>query len=234
MLHLTRGSRRCWRGASLAAALCVVAALALTATPPATADGLKWHLDPRLGWCDGNCGLSVYGGQYVATPMKSAFGLQAFTPIWDWQLDEHYLIATAFSRRLLSFYALDIEPEIGIAQRFGGMHETEAWAAIYLRWTAFPWNEVLRTTVAVSTGISWVSGINSVEEKRGEVPGGSRLLHYLSPEITFAMPHNPHAELLFRFHHRSGGGDFILGDTELFKGVTGGAQFISTGLRFRF
>ena len=120
--------------------------------------------------------------------MKSAFGLQAFTPIWDWQLDEHYLIATAFSRRLLSFYALDIEPEIGIAQRFGGMHETEAWAAIYLRWTAFP----------------------------------------------FAMPHNPHAELLFRFHHRSGGGDFILGDTELFKGVTGGAQFIGSGLRFRF
>ena len=113
------------------------------------------------------------------------------------------------------------------------MHETEAWAAIYLPWTAFPWNEVVRTTVAVSTGISWVSGVNSIEEKRGEVPGGSRLLHYLSPEITFAMPHNPHAELLFRFHHRSGGGDFILGDTELFKGVTGGAQFISTGLRFR-
>jgi len=56
----------------------------------------------------------------------------------------------------------------------------------------------------------------------------------LTATVTFAMPHNPHAELLFRFHHRSGGGDFILGDTELFKGVTGGAQFISTGLRFRF
>jgi hypothetical protein len=39
------------------------------------------------------------------------------------------------------------------------------------------------------------------------------------------MPHNPHAELLVRVHHRSGG--------ELFKGVTGGAQF-SPGLRFRF
>jgi hypothetical protein len=200
----------------------------------AAGDAIKWHVDPAAGWCGGNCGVAVYGGKYVDTPMRSVFGLKGFTAPWNWDLDEHYILATALSRRLLSIYALDIEPEVGVAQRFGGMHETEAWAALYFRWTAFPWNDVVRTTIGISTGLTLTSGVNKIEEARGEVPGGSRLLHFLSPEITFALPDRPDVELMVRFHHRSGGGDFLLGDTEIFKGVTGGAQFITTGLRYRF
>jgi hypothetical protein len=201
---------------------------------PAFADGLlKWHFDPATGSCGGNCAIAIYGGQYVTTPMKSVFGVDDAKPFWDWKWDQHYILAGAFSRRILSIGGLDIEPEIGFAQRFGGMHEVEGWAAIYFRWTLFPWSDVIRTTAAVATGLNVASDVNKIEEARGRVPGGSRLLHYLSPEMTFALPDRPNLELLFRFHHRSGGGD-IWGDSELFKGVNGGAQFQTVGFRYRF
>ena len=198
-----------------------------------SADGLKWHLDTANGWCSGNCAISFYAGQYVSSPMKSVFGVNDPKAVWDWKWDEHYIVAGAFSRRILSIGALDVEPEIGLAQRFGGMHEMEGWAALYFRWTWFPWNHVIRTTAAMATGLNYASDVNKIEEARGRVPGGSRLLHFLSPEMTFALPDQPNVELLFRFHHRSGGGD-VWGDSELFKGVNGGAQFQTIGLRYRF
>ena len=226
---LVRGHARDWFRVAWATAA-VFLGTTLGALP-LLADGLKWHLDS--GWCGGNCAVSVYAGQYVKTPMKSVFGVDEAKEVWDWQWDEHYIVAAALSRRLVSIGALDIEPEIGIAQRFGGMHEVEGWAALYFRWTWFPWNHVVRTTAAMATGLNIASDVNKIEEARGRVPGGSRLLHYLSPEMTFALPDQPNIELLFRFHHRSGGGD-IWGDSDLFKGVNGGAQFQTVGLRYRF
>jgi hypothetical protein len=229
--HLVRGHARDWiRVAFAAVTTCFGTTLGAL---PLLADGLQWHLDPASGWCGGNCGIAVYGGQYVGAPMKSVFGVDEAKPIWDWKWGENYIVAAALSRRILSVGGLDIEPEIGIAQRFGGMHEVEGWAAVYFRWTVFPWNDVIRTTAALATGLNVASDVNKIEEARGRVPGGSRLLHYFSPEMTFALPDRPDIELIFRFHHRSGGGD-IWGDSDLFKGVNGGAQFQTVGLRYRF
>ena len=52
-------------------------------------------------------------------------------------------------------------------------------------------------------------------------------------EVVFALPERQDWELVFRYHHRSGGGA-IFGDTLLFNGVTGGANFATAGLRYRF
>ena len=231
MGYPVRGRARTWFRVALGAPAILFGAT--VGVLPVFADGLKWHVDSATGWCAGNCAISFYGGQYVKTPMKSVFGVDEAKAVWDWKWDQHYIVGAALSRRIWSVGALEIEPEIGIAQRFGGMHEVEGWAALYFRWTWFPWNHVIRTTAAMATGLNYASDVNKIEEARGRVPGGSRLLHYLSPEMTFALPDRPNVELLFRFHHRSGGGD-IWGDSELFKGVNGGAQFQTIGLRYRF
>ncbi len=101
------------------------------------------------------------------------------------------------------------------------MHATEVWGALYFRWHAFPWNDVVRTTAVISTGLNYASRIEERERRRDAWGhGGAHLLHYLAPELTFALPERQDWELVFRYHHRSGGGA-IFGDTLLFNGVTG-------------
>ena len=56
---------------------------------------------------------------------------------------------------------------------------------------------------------------------------GTDLLHYFSPEITFANPDNKDFEIVTRLHHRSG----VFG---LFDGVDGGSTFLSVGFRRHF
>jgi hypothetical protein len=38
---------------------------------------------------------------------------------------------------------------------------------------------------------------------------GRRLLHYLSPELTFGLPSMPDTDFVISSHHRSGGGQFF-------------------------
>jgi len=51
--------------------------------------------------------------------------------------------------------SLDIEPEFGIAKRFGDMHTDEARLVLNFRWTRFPWNQYLRISIAVTSGPSF-------------------------------------------------------------------------------
>ena len=58
----------------------------------------------------------------------------------------------------------DIEAEVGAAKRFGNQQEGEFWGAMYVRYTAFPWNKYLYTTFALSTGLSYATGISDFEK----------------------------------------------------------------------
>ncbi len=157
-----------------------------------------------------------------------------FIAPWNYDYKGSYLISGTASRRLLTFGDLiSVEMEAGIGQRLGKMHATEVWGAIYLRWHAFPWNDYVRTTVAWSTGLSYASQIEDLERQRDGDGEGAHLLHYLSPELTFSLPGDDRHELVLRYHHRSGGGA-IFGDTALFGGVTGGANYATVGFRYRF
>lgn len=203
---------------------------------------------PKLHWrsfsqaCAGDCAIAVYGGSYVFTEMTEMFGIEGistfapdrFKPAWDWDYGDSSLIAVAGSRRILSFGELiDIEGEIGLAQRFGDLTATETWAAFYIRWVAFPWNDYIRTTIAVSTGLNYASHVDALEKERSSNKKGSHLLHFFSPEITLALPQYPEWELLGRIHHRSGG-KILFGDVPVFNGVDGGAHYATVGLRYRF
>ena len=207
-------------------------------TNPTSWVDVKW---PSQG-CAGNCAIYGFAGRNTSTSMTSIFGLddvatfapEKFVPIWDWTWEDAGIVGGAVSRRLVTFFGvIDVEAELGIGQRFGKMDETEVWSALFFRWTWFPWNHYLKTTIATSTGLNWASGISDLERRRDGNGRGSQLLHYFSPEITFALPQLPQWELVARLHHRSGAKVFF-GDIAMFNGVDGGAHFGTLGVRYRF
>jgi hypothetical protein len=230
--------------AALSALLVVLAAWASPCaaqsrwTDPASWVDVKW---PSKG-CDGSCAIYGFAGRNTSTSMTSIFGLDdvatfapdKFVPIWNWTWEDASIVGAAMSRRLVTFFrVIDVEAELGVGQRFGRMNETEVWSALFFRWTWFPWNDYLRTTLATSTGLNWASGISDLERLRDGDRKGSQLLHYFSPEITFSLPQMPQWELVARLHHRSGAKVFF-GDVAMFNGVDGGAHFGTLGVRYRF
>jgi hypothetical protein len=149
-------------------------------------------------------------------------------PPWGWHWGGAGIVDGAFSRRLVTFWhALDIEPEIGIAKRVGDMQAAEFWGAVAFRWTAFPWNHYIKTTIAISEGISLATQVDTVERDANANHAGSVFLNYFSPEITFAIPDYEKYELVFSIHHRSG----LYG---LINNVNAGSQFGTVGLRVHF
>jgi hypothetical protein len=198
---------------------------------------IDWNGDNFFGPCRGDCALSLYGGKEVTTSMKRIFLVDyPPAPFWKWRWRDNAFVGGTISRRLVTFWgALSLEPEFGIGQRFGGMHATEFWGALNIRWTEFPWNHYIKTSIGLAEGISMTTQVDTEERLlnnykivgRHLVFTGSNVLHFFTPEITLALPQYESYELVIRFHHRSG----VFGEI---NGVHAGAQFFTTGFRARF
>lgn len=202
-------------------------AIAVADEAPSQDSWVEWHTKGFFSSCDGNCAVSLYAGREVTTAMTSAFLIQNQVPPWRWQYGGAGLVAGSFSRRFATLFGgLDLELEDGVGQRFGDMHATEFWLAVDFRWTRFPWNDYLRTTVALADGPDYATRIDQ-EERRLSPTGTSEVLNFFSPEVTFALPSSPENQVFFRFHHRSG----IFG---LINGTHAGAQFATVGYRRGF
>jgi hypothetical protein len=186
---------------------------------PSAASQVDWHTDHFFTDCNGNCAVSVFGGQQVETTLPNIV-LQNPSLPWNWQWGNSQLVGMAMSRRLLTlWHALDIEPELGLAKRFGSMHSDEAWLALYFRWKRFPWDQYLLTSIAVSVGFS-----AAVDLPQGS--HSSYIYNYFSPEATFALPRYPHYQLLLQIHHRSNLG--------IWNATDPGWQYLTVGMRYRF
>ena len=199
------------------------AALALAAGP-----AFAWDPASLVAPCHGDCAVAIYGGNFIETPMGEALFTSPGPPnTWDYDTGDH-LVATALSRvagHLGRHFTL--EPEVGIGQRYGRESATEVWGALFLRYHGFPWDGTVVTTVAASTGLNWASEVTDVEQDRANDGKGSSWMHFFAPEVTFALPSRPNAQLFFRFHHRSG----VFG---LVSDAWGGAQYGTVGLRLYF
>lgn len=98
---------------------------------------------------------------------------------------------------------------------------------IVFRWTNFPWNNYVTTTLAAAEGISYVAHV-PYEETHGVTSDDSRrLLNFLMFEATFAMPSHPEWQLLARIHHRSTA-------YGVFGNTNGGSNNIGLGIRYYF
>lgn len=236
----------------LSALICLIPLVsypALAADRPSnqhTLFGGRLVLENPVAACTGGCGIQVFGGNFLHTQMSDVLAVDGYTPPWNWEYGVRddaghsagsFIVGAAISRRIATlFRSLDIEAEAGLAQRFGaGANASETWGAVYVRWHNFPWNSYLHTTVAVSTGLSYATEIDDIERERSN-HGTSRLLHYFSPEITFAHPERQDWKLVLRLHHRSGGRDYGFGQSSssIFGGVTGGAQYLTVGIKHQF
>ena len=176
--------------------------------------------------CEGDCAVSLFGGNYVENSMGQVLVTSPELPFtWDYQ-DDHF-IGTTVARDVGKLWRFRLEPEVGIGQRFGEQSATEVWGALFFRYRGFPWDRYLVTTVAFSTGLNWASEVTEIEQERAKDGEGSQVMHYFAPEITLALPQAPDIELMFRFHHRSG----VFG---LVSDAFGGAQYGTVGLRVRF
>jgi hypothetical protein len=172
-------------------------------------------------------GVLVFGG---ASAGRAKLYELVLTP-WNGDYTDNYFVGGALSRRLVQLNKnWTIEGEIGAGYRFKQVNAPEGWVAAYLRFDGLPWNHWVYTTIAASIGLSYVGTVSDVE-KASSVghgnPDGSKLLHYFSPEFTFADPGHRDWEFVVRYHHRSG----VFG---LFNGVWGGSNVVTGGVRHRF
>ncbi len=180
----------------------------------------------------GDHGIAFYVGKATDTNFTESM----FTP-WTNEMEDIGLVAGAYSYRFGSIgdvfgggTFLDdftVEGEVGVSARFGDESLGEAWTGLYLRYDGFFWNDVVYTTIAVNTGVSYLTDFSDFERGRDSGDKNSKLLHFMAPEITFSHPEHKNIEFLLRYHHRSG----VFG---LFNDVVSGSTFISTGVRFKF
>lgn len=237
--------------------VCALSWLVLTPAGPARADGpftvLPANATPlaerradgyaATSWltfsqfdepCAGECAVTLSAGKFVESNMSEIFMYGDPVYPWEYEFASDYIITLAGSRRVATLFdVIDLEAEIGVGQRFGLESTLEVWVAGYARWTAFPWNDHVRTSIAINTGLNWASDVTALERRRGDTTNGNNLLHYLAPEFTLADPDWKRSEVVVRFHHRSGG-RIMWGDSWLFNGVSGAAQYWTVGLRQRF
>jgi len=194
----------------------------------ARADWLDWNGADFFGPCHADCSVTVFGGRQITTAMQSIMLIHNPVPIWNWHWGAAGIVGGEFSRRLVTFWdVLGIEPQLGVAQRFGDMHAAEFWGVLVFRWIAFPWNNYVKTSVAVADGLSLTTQIDTVERDKSSNHAGSIFLNYFTPEMTFALPKYENYELVFAVHHRSG----LYG---LIDHVNAGSQFGTVGLRIHF
>jgi hypothetical protein len=83
---------------------------------------------------------------------------------WSGDYGDNYLVAGDVSRRLLRSGNFILEGEVGVGYRFPQVNAGEGWAALFLRYDGFFWNHIVFTTVAISTGLSYVEKVSDVEK----------------------------------------------------------------------
>jgi hypothetical protein len=75
---------------------------------------------------------------------------------------------------------------------------------LIFRWSLFPWQAYLNTSLGFGEGVSYTTGIPNSERRKHVQFKRKHFLNYLLFEATFAAPHDPRWQLVVRIHHRSG------------------------------
>lgn len=164
----------------------------------------------------------MYAGKYYDTePAGFLEGRAGF-------LDQ-YLVAVTASKPVWQSQTLPMALEVDamLGQQSGISSLTEVAVAPALRWSGFPWSDVVRTDVRLAPlGISYTSHVSPLE--RGPGGQGSRVLNWLFIETAFSLPRKDTPELFFRLHHRCTIYDLLN------NFGANGEDFFTIGVRRRF
>jgi hypothetical protein len=167
-------------------------------------------------------GIAVFGGQALDSNFSDTV-----TQPYSSDATGDYMVALAPSRTFAWYRdKLSFEAELMVAYHFGHQQYEEFGGAVYARWHAFPWNETVRTTLAVGLGPSYTTIYPNIE-LQNDPNNRSRWLNQFNLEATFGLPEYPSTEMLLRLQHRSG----MFGTM---GGVWDGSNFVVVGLRQHF
>ena len=163
---------------------------------------------------------TVYGGRMTDGVFEDTLTGQA-----DF-IDAYVMVGAlswTFSRSFEDALSFELEGQIG--KWFGDQDNFEFNFPVVIRWSKFPWNNYVSTSLAYGLGPSYATEKPAAET---ELEGSTRkFLVYWFAEIAFGPPHSNWAGV-FRIHHRSGAFGLIADRHE------GGSNTLAIGLKYRF
>lgn len=166
--------------------------------------------------------LGVYVGQYYdSEPAGWTQGRANYL--------NQYLVALTASKTLWRSATLPLSFEIDgmLGQQWGVSSLTEIAVVPMLRWSSFPWKDVIQTDLRLGPlGVSYTSSVSSLE--RGPTGKGSQTLGFLVIELAFSRPSKKSEEFFMRLHHRCAVYD------RLNDYGANGEDFFALGYRHRF
>ena len=166
--------------------------------------------------------ITIYGGLYTDDSLQDIFSGE------DIKTEDSYIAALAIGKvfaQTQSAYRWEVEGQV--VKHFREQTHWEFNIAFLLRWQQFPWNNFMRTSLAIGDGLSYATEVPPLELASHTNEGATRLLNYFVMELTFAPPTVKHWSLITRIHHRSG----MAG---LFDDVKGGSNVLSLGVKYDF
>ena len=169
---------------------------------------------------DSQWSVFVYGGQWSSTRIAEIFTGQI-------DLESSAVAVVGVGRHLKDLApGLSLEGESNLALHAGKQSHPELNAALGLRYSAFPWDRWLHTSILYGLGFSYAFSEPNIEIKSDQDP--SQLLVFMPVELAFAPPSRfPFPwEGFLRIHHRSGAYG-VISDAR-------GSNFITVGIRHRF
>ncbi len=166
--------------------------------------------------------VAVFGGQALDSNFSDTV-----TQPYSSDATGDYMVALEGSRTFAWYRdMLSFEGAAMGAYHFGHQQYEEFGGAVYARWHRFPWNDTVRTTLALGLGPSYTTIYPQIEAQN-DPNNRSRWLNQFNIEATFGLPQYASTELLLRLQHRSG----MFGTM---GGVWDGSNFVVMGLRQHF
>jgi len=152
---------------------------------------------------EGDWSIGAYAGQYYdSEPAGFTQGRANYL--------NQYLVALTASKTVWRADKLPLSLEIDgmIGHQFGLATLQEFAIAPVLRWSGFPWNETLPTSIRFGpVGYSYTTIVSPLEQNAsGE---GARHLNFLLAELTFSLPQKKSEEVFVRLHHRCSAYDVL-------------------------
>ena len=145
---------------------------------------------------EGGWSIGAYAGKYYDTePPRFLSGRANFL--------DHHLVALTVKKtvwRSASWpVSLEIDGMVGLQSGVASLGEVAVAPAV--RWSGFPWNDTLHTSVSLAPlGLSYTTSVSPLE--LGQDGKGSRLLNWLFLEVAFSSPRQKSTELFMGLHHR--------------------------------
>ncbi|MDP3699725.1 MAG: hypothetical protein Q8R72_02330 [Hylemonella sp.] len=140
--------------------------------------------------------IGFYGGQYYdSEPAGFSQGRANYL--------NQYIVAITASKTVwrAKEWPLSLEIDGMVGHQFGQATLQEFAIAPVVRWSGFPWNSVLPTSVrAGPLGYSYNTKVSPLE--RGPGGEGTRHLNFLMLELAFSSPKAREHEVFLRLHHR--------------------------------